>query len=76
MIEETIGEPFPEHCQQALNKLYYSWGVGNTLTQKALFWNNFEPDTHVSHVERLSAQWVKVMEFSWLIDQFPEEFII
>jgi len=73
IIESRIqGEAYPEKWQTALNEFYESHGVGDTVKHKKAFWNKQSPNTCITHVET-DEQWVKVMEFSWLVDAFPED---
>lgn len=64
-----------EFHDKALAEFYHSWGVGDTDEHKARFWDKYLPHSHVTHVERGSSRWVRVMELCWMTDQFPQDAI-
>jgi hypothetical protein len=66
--------PWPKKYATSLRKLYEDAGVNNRSTKaKKAYWLSLEPNTTVTHVET-DAHWVRVLELSWVADQFPTDF--
>lgn len=74
---ESLGSPLcselPAHHREALESLYQSAGVGDTLAHKFAFWNREGPGTFISH-NPTDEQTVAIHEIAWLADRFPSDF--
>ena len=62
------------HHQEAITKLYYDHGVGDTVDHKYNFWNIQNPNGwYISH-NPTKEQCVKIFELTWLSEHFPADF--
>ena len=64
-----------EFHEKSLAEFYHSWGVGDTVSHKARFWDKYCPNSYISHFDPGSEQWVKAMEMVWVTETFPQDMI-
>ena len=64
----------PAHHTKALEELYAKHGVGETVSYKYAFWDQYHSGQwSISHLES-KDQAVRVFETTWLTEQFPGDF--
>jgi hypothetical protein len=74
-INRTQMEYLNKKCNTALDELYTNNNVGKSIKDRCIFWDNKYPDTHITHIKTKKER-VAVMEFTWLVDKFPKDFVV
>lgn len=64
----------PQH-REALEELYSSKGVGDTVQHRLAFWESTTDGYSISH-NPTDEQKVAVFEATWLVENFPKDFVL